>query len=85
MPNSFAQGSPFVDELLSIREQVNQSLSKKDFYHLKKIIWINRILLLVGFATAWIIPNPFNRVLSAGNEHDIKDKHATRELYESVE
>lgn len=47
-------------DLLAIRKNVNLSLSKKDFKHLKKIIWINRALLLIGFSTAWMMPNPLS-------------------------
>lgn len=50
----------FAEEMLAIRNAANESLSKKDYQHLRKVIWLNRILLLVGFATAWIIPNPIS-------------------------
>ena len=52
----------FTEELLALRHEIDASLSKKDYQHLKKIIWINRILLMMGYATAWMIPNPLSMV-----------------------
>src|SRR3990167_1408807 len=48
----------FTKEVLKIRDYATHSLSKKDYHHLKKIIWVNRLLLSIGFGTAWLIPNP---------------------------
>ena len=50
----------FTEEILALRKEASESLSRKDYLHLKKIIWVNRILLLLGFSTAWIIPNPLS-------------------------
>ena len=52
--NSFAQ------ELLLLKQQAIQNISKDDYNHLKKIIWLNRILLVIGLGTAWIAINPIS-------------------------
>lgn len=49
-------------ELFMLKHQAENNLSKKDYWHLYKIIWANRIFLLIGFATAWIWPNPISMV-----------------------
>ncbi|MCL1127738.1 fatty acid desaturase family protein [Shewanella surugensis] len=50
----------FVDELLQLKKESYENISLVDYQHLRKIIWINRIFLLLGFSTAWIIPNPIS-------------------------
>src|SRR6478609_9086906 len=62
MKSSFSEQNDFIKELIRLREQTSFSDSKKDYYHLKKIIWINRILLFIGFGSAWIIPNPLSMI-----------------------
>jgi fatty acid desaturase len=62
MSSSLTERNNFIKELIDLREQTSLSHSKKDYCHLKKIIWINRLLLLVGFASAWIIPNPLSMI-----------------------
>ena len=62
MERSLSERNAFIKELLIIREQSTLSDSKKDYQHLKKIIWTNRILLLIGFSSAWLIPNPLSMI-----------------------
>ena len=50
-------------EILTLRYQAEHTISKKDYLHLKQIIWVNRLLLFIGFSTAWIIPNPISMLV----------------------
>lgn len=50
----------FAKEIFALRKETEASLSKRDYKHLRKIIWINRAFTLFGYATAWIIPNPIS-------------------------
>lgn len=56
------QESDMVREILALGEDARKNLIADDFKHLKRIIWVNRLLLLVGYGTAWIIPNPISMV-----------------------
>lgn len=51
----------FANELITLRRKTEASICKKDYQHLLKIIWVNRIFLILGWAIAWI-PNPFSMV-----------------------
>jgi len=50
----------FVDHLLQLKANTLKNLSKQDYLHLRKLIFVNRFFLMVGFLTAWILPNPFS-------------------------
>ena len=53
-PNSLAT------ELLLIKQQAIQDISNEDYHHLQKIIWLNRVLLIIGLGGAWIAINPIS-------------------------
>lgn len=53
----------FEKEILQVRKDALSSLSYKDYLHLKKYIWTNRIMTFLGYATAWIFPNPISAFL----------------------
>ncbi|MEE8348871.1 MAG: fatty acid desaturase, partial [Acidobacteriota bacterium] len=55
----------FTREIEALRREVFQSLSYQDFRHLIKIEWIGKLSSLLGYATAWIIPNPISAILIA--------------------
>jgi fatty acid desaturase len=46
-----------------IRDEVLADLGEKDFHHLKKIERWGRLCTLIGYGTAWIIPNPVSAYL----------------------
>lgn len=50
----------FAKEIFALKKQTMSRLSRRDYLHLRKIIWINRICTFVGYATAWIVPNPLS-------------------------
>ncbi|MBV1873399.1 MAG: fatty acid desaturase [Gammaproteobacteria bacterium] len=55
-------------ELAKLRSKANKDLSLSDFKHLKKVERIGRFCTLLGYGTAWIIPNPISAFLiSMGN------------------
>ena len=55
------------NELKQIRTELDASRSEDDFRHLRKIELWGR-LCTMGFATAWIVPNPLSALLiSQGN------------------
>ncbi len=53
----------FAHELTQLKKQLQSEVSIEDYKHLKKIIWTNRIFLILGYGTAWIIPNPLSMIL----------------------
>ena len=55
----------FTREIEDLRRDVSQSLCYQDFLHLIKIERIGKLGSLLGFATAWIIPNPISALLIA--------------------
>jgi len=50
----------FANKILALKSEAEHSLSHKDYMHLYKVIWLNRLLLLLGFGTAWMMINPFS-------------------------
>lgn len=55
----------FAEAVIQLKKQALEHLSKSDYTHLKKIIWTNRVFLIIGYATAWIIPNPISMICIA--------------------
>jgi len=55
-------------DLDNIRNEVMADIGQDDFKHLKKIERWGRLCTLLGYGTAWIIPNPVSAYLiSQGN------------------
>lgn len=50
----------FAREIFAIREDMKANLGPADFHHLRRLIWINRLFCGLGYATAWIFPNPLS-------------------------
>ncbi len=59
----------FTREIEALRRDVFQSLCYQDFLHLIKIERIGKLSSLLGFATAWMIPNPISALLIAQGIH----------------
>jgi fatty acid desaturase len=58
----------FGDELQEIKRELDADRSEADFRHLRKIERWGRLCTVVGYATAWILPNPISAFLiSQGN------------------
>ena len=55
----------FSREIEALRREVFQSLSYQDFLHLIKFERIGKLSSLLGFATAWMFPNPISAFLIA--------------------
>jgi fatty acid desaturase len=53
----------FTAELEALRAEAVASLSPQDFAHLRRVEWYGRICALLGYSTAWIIPNPITAFL----------------------
>lgn len=54
--------------LRRLRAQANKDLSMDDFDHLRKLERWGRICSVLGYGTAWIVPNPISALLiSTGN------------------
>ena len=53
----------FTREIEALRRDAFQSLCHQDFLHLIKIERIGKLCTLLGFATAWMIPNPISALL----------------------
>ena len=50
----------FADAIFATRKQFEGQITLDDAAHLKKMIWVNRIFTILGYATAWILPNPIS-------------------------
>ena len=48
----------FRDGVDRIRAEAHAAIGAADFRHLRRIEWYGRVATLLGYATAWIIPNP---------------------------
>ncbi len=53
----------FASELDALRKRVRSELCEEDYAHLKKIEGWGRLCTAIGFATAWIAPNPLSIAL----------------------
>jgi len=53
----------FRRELDALRQSVQGALGREDLRHLRKIEWWGRGCTLLGYATAWILPNPLSAAL----------------------
>ncbi len=50
----------FADEVDKLRAELDAELGPEDLAHLKKMEGWGRVWTAVGFATAWLCPNPFS-------------------------
>lgn len=58
----------FAQRIDQIRKKTLANLSEKDVKHLQAVERVGRLLKLIGYLTAWIMPNPISVIgLSAGN------------------
>jgi fatty acid desaturase len=58
----------FASDVMGMRKEIQESLGTEDLKHLRKVEWMGRLSSLVGYATAWILPNPISAYLiSQGN------------------
>lgn len=53
----------FCKDLEQLRVATYSSLSKEDFDHLRRTELVGKTATLVGFATAWMVPNPLSAFL----------------------
>lgn len=53
----------FATEVEGLHSQLKADLGQPDYAHLLKMIWWSRISTLLGYATAWILPNPVSALL----------------------
>ena len=53
----------FTREIEALRDETFQSLCHEDFLHLLRIERLGRLGTVLGYATAWIIPNPISAFL----------------------
>ena len=77
----------FASDLEKLRKEISASLSIKDFKHLRKIELWGRLCTLLGYATAWIFPNPISAFLiSQGNatRWGIMEHHISHGGYDNV-
>lgn len=50
----------FARDLDALAAELRADMGPADLRHLRKIEWIGRLASVVGYATAWIIPNPLS-------------------------
>ena len=53
----------FAQDIEKLRKETFESLSESDFHHLQKIERYGKLSTVVGYLTAWIIPNPLTAFL----------------------
>lgn len=62
------EAESFLKELRALRSEITSSSDESDAEHLKKIRLWSRLSSLLGYLTAWIVPNPVSAFLmSLGN------------------
>ncbi|AKT41151.1 fatty acid desaturase family protein [Chondromyces crocatus] len=64
-PSPFARKEAFARELLDLRKELEASIGPEDLEHLRKMQWWGRGCSALGYATAWIAPNPISALLIA--------------------
>ncbi|HEX8439854.1 fatty acid desaturase family protein [Archangium sp.] len=77
----------FARELQAVRTEVEASLTPEDFSHFRKMERWGRVCSVLGYATAWIAPNPLSALLIAqGNtaRWTMMAHHATHRGYDRV-
>ena len=52
----------FRADIEKLKAEVEGTADYDDFRHLKKIEWFGRLFSALGFATAWIVPNPISAI-----------------------
>ncbi|PCJ20480.1 MAG: fatty acid desaturase [Gammaproteobacteria bacterium] len=57
------QKAAFAADLRKLRAKATKDLSMEDFDHLRKLERWGRICSLLGYGTAWIMPNPISALL----------------------
>jgi len=75
-------------DLDEVRKEVLSDIGEEDFKHLKKIEGWGRICSLIGYGTAWIIPNPVSAYfISQGSmtRWTTIAHHITHRAYDTVE
>jgi fatty acid desaturase len=50
-------------ELLALGAAVQADLNVADFRHLRGIEWVGRLCTVLGYGTAWLLPNPLSALL----------------------
>ena len=50
----------FTDDLQALGAELRQECGPADLAHLRRIAWAGRLCSLLGWATAWIAPNPLS-------------------------
>ncbi len=55
----------FADEIFALRDEIKAELGPRDIRHLRSLVWRNRIVTVLGYATAWFFPNPISAFLIA--------------------
>ncbi|MBN4073921.1 fatty acid desaturase [bacterium AH-315-E10] len=50
----------FARDIFKLKNETESQFSERDYRHFQNIIWVNRFFTLLGYATAWIIPNPIS-------------------------
>lgn len=63
--NSPARADAFLEELKTLRRQIDASLGPADLEHLEMIERLGKTATAVGLATAWALPNPVSMVALA--------------------
>ncbi|HUM45373.1 MAG TPA: fatty acid desaturase [Chitinophagales bacterium] len=53
----------FAHELKKLRSEIDAEISIADLHHLKKMEWWGRVCTILGYTTAWFIPNPVSAFL----------------------
>ncbi len=60
LPENTSDLSGFVAEMDELKREAQESLNYADFLHLKKFERLGRVFSFLGYATAWIFPNPLS-------------------------
>lgn len=78
----------FVGEIDDLKREMKQNLGQDDYRHLRKIEWWGRFCSFLGYATAWIFPNPVSAFfISTGNfaRWTMITHHISHKGYDKIE
>lgn len=75
-----------LEEIIAIGKQARKDAGDADIKHLKKVIYTNRFFCFIGYALAWIVPNPISMFfLSTANMGRwIVAHHVLHKAYDNI-
>ena len=77
-PFSSVDHKAFARDVEALHASLKADLGLADYRHLLKMVWWSRLSTLLGYATAWIMPNPLSALLQASRSNPRPPSPAAR-------